>query len=98
MRAGVYTYACVDVSRRIRVGVGDHGDDAHHDGGHRVDGQPALLGPVVAEGVLARLVQDRDAHVALLVHCKGIVVKIEASRKDYPRFPYDMVQQVMCGD
>lgn len=62
------THRRVHVSRRVAVGVGQHGDDADHDGLHRVDGQPALLRLLVAKLVLARLVEDGDAHVSVLGH------------------------------
>mmetsp|Transcript_31325 Transcript_31325/g.78807 ORF Transcript_31325/g.78807 Transcript_31325/m.78807 type:complete len:275 (-) Transcript_31325:172-996(-) len=59
----------VEVGGGLVGGVGEHGDDADDNGLDRVDGVPAhgraLLGVC---RVLARLMQDRDAHVAVGVH------------------------------
>ena len=57
----------VDVGGRLVVGVRQHGDDGDEDGLHRVDGQPALVGLLVAPPVVARLVKDGDANVAVLL-------------------------------
>lgn len=67
-RGGGITHRCVHVGWRVTVGVGQHGDDADHDGLHRVDGQPALLRLLVAKLVLSRLVENGDAHVSVLGH------------------------------
>lgn len=65
---GGVTHRRVYVGRRVTVGVSQHGDDADHDGLHRVDGQPALLRLLIAKLVLTRLVENRDAHVSVLGH------------------------------
>ena len=66
---GDVAYSCIHIGRRVSIGVGQHGDDADHDGLHSVNGQPALLWLLVAIFVLSGLMQDRDAHVAILGHC-----------------------------
>ena len=63
------THRCVQVGRGLVVGVRQHGDDRHHDGLDRVDGKPSLRSLLVAPLVLARRVQDGDAHLAVSVNC-----------------------------
>ena len=57
----------VHVGWGLVVGVCEHGDDRDEYRLHGVDGQPALGGLLVAPAVVAGLVKDGDAHVAVLV-------------------------------
>ena len=58
----------VDVGRGLVVGRLEHADDGQHNGLHRLHRAPPLVRLLVAQGVVARGVQDGDANLAVVLH------------------------------
>ncbi|UYV70208.1 UBE2G1 [Cordylochernes scorpioides] len=57
------THRSINIGWGLIIGVCQHGDDRDEDGLHRMDGQPALRGLLIAKFVIPRLMEDGDAHV-----------------------------------
>ena len=61
----------LDVGGTLVVGPAQHADDAEQDGLGRLHGRPALGCRLVPVLVLLGRVEDRDAHLAVLVDCRA---------------------------
>ena len=65
-----HPYRCIHIGWTLIVRVSQHGDDADEDGLHSVHWKPSLLCSLVTPLVLPRLMEDRNAHIAILVNCR----------------------------
>lgn len=64
-----WTYSSIHIGRTLVIRVSQHGDDTEQNGLHCVYREPALLGLLVPPLVFPRLVQNRDTHITILLHC-----------------------------
>ena len=65
------TYSSIDIRRRIAVWLIQKRDHADQNGFHTMHGQPTFAGLFVAEIIVARLVQNRNANIAVLIDWVG---------------------------
>ena len=70
----------VDVRGALVVRRAEHGNNGHKNRLYRVDGAPPIGAVLVSVGIVSRLVEDGDAHPAVLVH-----VRVPHLRREHDR-------------